>query len=116
MRRLQLLAASVLATAAPLEGCGETFFLAISTDGFIHVFISTDGRPISPWRIRVDGGPDQAIPTSGSLMLSNLREGTHEVELMGLPPRCQVQGANPRQVVVRANAETSVAFDVSCAG
>jgi hypothetical protein len=114
VRRLLLLAAAALATA-PLEGCGETLFLSISTDGFIHVFISTDGRPISPWHVRVDGGPDQAIPTTGSLMLSNLPEGTHEVELMGLPPSCQVQG-NPRQVVVRANAETSIAFDVACAG
>jgi hypothetical protein len=100
--------------AAPLEGCGDAFFLSISTDGFIHVFISTQGQPISPWRIRVDGGPDQAIPTSGSLTLSSMREGTHEVELMGLPPRCQVQGKNPRQVLVRANQETSVAFDVTC--
>jgi hypothetical protein len=116
MRPLQLIAASALATTWPLAGCGDTLFLSISTDGFISVFISTDGRPYSPWRIRVDGGPDQAIPSSGSLRLADLREGTHLVELMGLPPRCEVQGGNPRRVVVRANAETNVAFDVSCAG
>ena len=115
MHRSPLLVACVVALAATAGAC-ETTFLSLSSDGDIQVFIHTDGREPDGWRIRVDGGVEQAFPRGGSMMLADLREGAHLVELTGGPGGCRVMGSNPRRVLVGADGTTSVAFDVACGG
>ena len=109
-----LFAAVAVASAGLLSGCGDSFFLSVSTDGIIEVRIRTDGLAQTGWRVRVDGGVERAVPAGGTVTLTALRTGTHEVELSGVPAGCRVRGANPRQVLVNGDAPTPVSFEAQC--
>jgi hypothetical protein len=106
---------AAVAVAGLLSGCGDSFFLSVSTDGIIEVRVQTDGLPQTGWRVRVDGGVERAVPAGGAVTLTSLRTGTHEVELSGVPAGCRVRGDNPRQVLVNGDAPTPVSFDAQCA-
>ena len=112
----QWLVASVLAVAASLGGCGDTFLLSINTDGEIHVLIRTDGADSDGWRIRVDGGSERTVPGAGRVTVDSLRAGAHVVELTGVAQGCAVEGTNPRRVLVDDSGTATVTFDVRCAG
>lgn len=114
MHRSPLLV-SLLALAAMAGAC-ETTFLSLTSNGDIQIFIHTDGREPDGWRVRLDDGVEQAVPRGGSVMLADLREGTHLVELTGGPEGCRVLGSNPRRVLVGADGMATVAFDVVCGG
>jgi hypothetical protein len=115
MRRT-LFAAVAVAGAGLLGGCGDSFFLSVSTDGIIEVRVQTDGLAQTGWRVRVDGGVERAVPAGGTVTLTSLRTGTHVVELSGVPAGCRVRGANPRQVLVNGDGPTPVSFETQCGG
>jgi hypothetical protein len=105
---------AVVASVGLLGGCGDSFFLSISSDGIIEVRVRTDGLAQTGWRVRVDGGAERAVPAGGTVTLTSLRTGPHAVELSGVPAGCRVRGANPRQVVVDGDTPTPVSFDAQC--
>jgi hypothetical protein len=112
--RLQpLVPLAVLALAA---GCGDTF-ISVSSDGRIEVAVNTTGTdPDSDgFSVTVDGGTARFIAPGGSVILDSLSEGSHSVLLSGLAENCQVEGSNPRSVVVGPDGRVDVSFDVRCA-
>jgi hypothetical protein len=112
--RLQaLVSLAVLALAA---GCGETI-INVSSDGRIEVSVSTDGTDpdTDGFSVTVDGGTARFVAPGGSVVLDSLSQGSHSVLLTGLAENCQVDGTNPRSVVVGPDGQADVSFEVRCA-
>jgi hypothetical protein len=112
--RLQFLVP--LAALAFAAGCDETI-IDISSDGRIEVSVSTSGFDTDSdgFSVTVDGGTARFVAPGGSVVLDSLSEGSHSVLLTGLAENCQVEGSNPRSVVVGADGLADVSFDVRCA-
>lgn len=84
----------------------------------------------SLWVSIITSGPDQdeaylltvadvsvdTVKPNGTVTLSTIPVGTRRVFLGDVSSNCAVAGENPRDAVVRANARTSLVFDVSCVG
>jgi hypothetical protein len=104
-----------LAVLALASGCGETI-INVSSDGRIEVSVSTDGTDpdTDGFSVTVDGGTARFVAPGGSVVLDSLSEGTHSVLLTGLAENCQVDGSNPRSVVVGPDGQADVSFDVRC--
>jgi hypothetical protein len=104
---------TILAFAA---GCDETF-ISVSSDGRIEVSVSTNGSDpdTDGFSVTVDGGTASFVAPGGSVVLDSLSEGSHSVLLAGLAENCQVEGTNPRVVVVSQDGQANVSFDVRCA-
>jgi hypothetical protein len=104
---------TILAFAA---GCGETF-ISVSSDGRIEVAVSTNGSDpdTDGFSVTVDGGTAFFVAPGGSVVLDSLSQGSHSVLLTGLAENCQVEGTNPRVVVVSQDGQANVSFDVRCA-
>jgi hypothetical protein len=97
-------------------GCDNTF-IAISSDGRILVVVSTTGSSVDPdgFSVSVDGDTARFVPPNSEIALTGLSEGTHSVFLSGIADNCQVDGSNPRSVVVGSDGQANVAFSVVCA-
>ena len=104
-----------LALPALIAGC-ETTFLSVSTDGRLEVLVNTSGSDLDAdgFSISVDGGTAQFVPAGSAAILSNLSPGSHSVRLSGLAENCQVDGMNPRDVVVGPDGGGTVTFAVRC--
>ena len=102
-------------TLVLVTACRDTF-ISVSSDGVIEVRVSTTGAGVDAdgFSISVDGGAAQVVAAGGAVTLTNLQEGAHSVLLSGLADNCQVDGTNPRAVVVGADGRASVAFTVVC--
>ena len=105
-----------LAVLALAAGCGETI-IDISSDGRIEVAVSTSGTDpdTDGFSVTVDGGTARFVAPGGSVVLDSLSQGGHSVLLSGLAENCQVDGTNPRSVVVGPDGQADVSFDVRCA-
>src|SRR5258705_13735324 len=105
-----------LAVLALASGCGETV-INVSSDGRIEVAVSTNGSDpdTDGFSVTVDGGTARFVAPGGSVVLDSLSEGGHSVLLTGLADNCQVEGSNPRSVVVGRDGQANVSFDVRCA-
>ena len=105
-----------LAILAFAAGCDETL-ISVSSDGRIEVSVSTDGSdPVTDgFSVTVDGGTARFVAPGGSVVLDSLTQGSHSVLLSGLAENCQVDGSNPRSVVVGPDGQADVSFDVRCA-
>lgn len=105
-----------LAVLALGAGCDETF-ISVSSDGRIEVSVSTNGVDTDSdgFSVTVDGGTARFVAPGGSVVLDSLSEGSHSVLLTGLAENCQVEGSNPRAVVVGSDGQADVSFDVRCA-
>ena len=108
--RAALLGLSVLAWA-----CGDTF-ISISSDGRLEISITTSGDSpdLGGLTIIVDGGRPEFVGADGSVTLTDLSPGPHQVQLGGLAQGCRVDGANPRTVAVGADGQGAVRFAVVC--
>src|SRR5215213_571718 len=97
-------------------GCDETI-IDISSDGQIAVAVSTFGNDPDGdgFSVTVDGGTARFVAPGGQVVLDSLAEGSHSVLLTGLAENCQVDGTNPRSVVVESDGIASVSFAVVCA-
>src|SRR6266566_10080225 len=89
----------------PVIGAGQ---VSVTTTG---VELDTNG-----YRIAIDGGVGQAIPVNGTMTVTGLSAGPHNVLLAGLASNCGAAGvANPRSVKVVAGDTAHVVFSVVCA-
>jgi TolB protein len=62
----------------------------------------------------VDARAAQPIEVNGSLTVSGLNPGSHQVTLGGLASNCTVSGSNPRSATVNAGNTVEINFSVSC--
>jgi hypothetical protein len=106
----------LLAILAFAAGCDETL-ISVSSDGRIEVAVSTNGSDVDTdgFSVTVDGGTARFVAPGGSVILDSLSQGSHSVLLSGLAENCQVEGTNPRPVVVGPDGQADVSFDVRCA-
>jgi methylmalonyl-CoA mutase cobalamin-binding subunit len=106
----------LLAILAFAAGCDETL-ISVSSDGRIEVAVRTNGSDVDTdgFSVTVDGGTARFVAPGGSVILDSLSQGSHSVLLSGLAENCQVEGTNPRPVVVGPDGQADVSFDVRCA-
>lgn len=83
--------------------------------GAVVASVAIEG-PESPdtLMVSVDGAEPEPVAAGESLTWTDLPAGEVALELLGLPVNCAVQGENPRQVTVVAEAETQVEFTIVC--
>ena len=88
----------------------------MSPPGSIRVTIATVGEDLDAdgYSVVVGNAAPEAIDMNGSMTADDIPPGEYTVELADLAFNCSVDGSNPRQVPVSADAETSVTFDVTC--
>ena len=115
--RATLRTAALVAVLLPMTAC-EAWHLSLSSDGLVFVsVVGITGEPGHHFRVRTRdaGGATRTIdlPPSRELTLSPGVDGALELNLLA-PAGCQVQGANPRTVVVAMGGETRLVFDVRC--
>ena len=95
-----------------------TFTVAcIPATGTIATTTVTTGASIDPdgYVARVNGNAGKPIPVNGTVTRAALAPGAHTVQLDNVASNCQVQGENPRGVIVAGNQTTTVTFQVICA-
>ena len=85
--------------------------------GTLEVTTATSGGASDPdgYRFRIDGGDSREIGVSGTVAVTSVAAGPHQVELTGVAANCAVSGENPRGVTVPAGGTGRVAFEVTCA-
>ena len=107
----------LLGVAVLVSGCDDTF-LSISSDGRLEISItaSGDGSDQDRFTIVVDGGAPARVGPDGTVTLTGLTPGSHQVQLTGLADACRVDGANPRTVEVGDAGLAAVRFAVVCDG
>ncbi len=101
-----------------LTACDQ-WHLSINSDGLVLISVVGDsGEPREGFRVRSrDAGETIQIldvPASGQLTLTPVADGALQLTLLA-PEGCQVGGPNPQTLIVSADHESSVAFDVRCA-
>lgn len=82
----------------------------------LQLTTSTTGFDLDPdgYQVSMDGGAPQAIGANDVLVIGDAAAGQHSVQLAGMAPNCQVQGANPRQVTVTDGSTATLGFSVLC--
>jgi hypothetical protein len=85
------------------------------TTGRIAITTLTTGAGQDPdgYILRIDGGQQQSIGLNASLEISAI-SGPHSVALREVPANCNIQGKNPRKVVVSPDHRSSAEFVISC--
>jgi hypothetical protein len=113
MHAAQVIAAVSL--GALLLACGDDGPAAPAGSAEIAVLNRTSGDPLQTdgYLVRLEG-KDHALPVGGSIALTGLEPGEHQVELTGIAVGCEVSGANPRVVHTRAAEQAQTLFLVSC--
>ena len=106
---------ATVAAAATVEAPFAVACVALT--GSVRVTTTTTGADPDPdgYNVSVDGGAAQAIGTNGTLSVSDLLPGAHEVRLEGVAANCDLTSPNPQTVVVVGGAPIAVAFEVACA-
>ena len=105
-----------LAAAVAALACGGESLVVPPTTGTLQVTSSTSGPDLDAdgYIVTVDGSDHGAIPAVGTVSVEALAAGDHVAGLSGVAGNCQVQGDNPRTVVVTAGATATAAFTVVC--
>lgn len=87
-----------------------------ATSGSLRVASSTTGGAYDPdgYIITLDGSASQQLGVSTEVTLDLITPGVHSIGLSGVTDNCQVQEANPRNVVVAAGSVAVLAFSVRC--
>lgn len=85
--------------------------------GSVRVTAATSGSQADPdgYTVMLDGTALQALAPNAEVTLERIAPGTRFVGLGGVANNCQVQGDNPRRVVVAAGSVAALAFSVRCA-
>ena len=85
------------------------------TTGAVEITTNTTGDDIDPDGYEVAVADQNTnIDVSGSVILSDLSEGSYDVELTGTADNCSVSSNNPRSVSITAGDTTSTTFDIGC--
>jgi len=85
-----------------------------SVTGQVEVTTSTTGANPDGFTVTIDGQQNQSIGSNGTATFSSVAAGDHDVELIGVPANCTVEGGNPRTVTVLAGGVTATMFDIIC--
>lgn len=110
--------ATLLVGLVVLVGCGDDDDgpMEPSSDGTIRVTVATTGAAVSTeYSIRVDAEDEQVVEPDGTLVITSISPGDHDVLLLAVPTSCTVSGGTTRTVTVTANEVAQVVFDVTCA-
>jgi hypothetical protein len=88
-----------------------------ATSGSVRIAAATSGPSSDPdgYTITLDGITSQTLGLNAEITLDPVMPGTHSIGLSGVADNCQVQGTNPRNVVVAAGSVAALAFSVRCA-
>ena len=107
--------AGAISLGALLLACGDDGPAAPMGSAEIAVVNRTSGDPLETdgYLVRLDG-EDHALPVDGSISLSGLEPGDHQLELSGVASGFTVSGANPRVIHTRAAEKAQTLFLVSC--
>jgi hypothetical protein len=107
--------AGAISLGALLLACGDDGPAAPTGSAEIAVVNRTSGDPLETdgYLVRLDG-EDHALPVDGSIALSGLEPGDHQIELTGVASGCAVSGVNPRVIHTRAAEKAQTLFLVSC--
>jgi Tol biopolymer transport system component len=83
--------------------------------GAVDVKTQTTGETPDPdgYFMSLDGKAAQAIPTSGSTVITGVIAGVHRVTLTGIAANCSVAGENPGEVTV-AGDTAGTTFEINC--
>lgn len=94
-------------------GCTETFATAV---GDLRVTLVTVGEDMDPdgYVLVVDGAGETPVGVNETVTIRNLDDGTHELELTDVADNCEVNVANPRNVLVTGGATATSGFTVTC--
>lgn len=107
------------AVSVPADGHAEVTFTVTCepATGTIATTAVTTGVSVDAdgYVARVNGGAGKTIPANGTVTRAGLAPGAHTVQLDNVAGNCQVQGDNPRAVVVTGNETTAVTFEIICA-
>jgi hypothetical protein len=82
----------------------------------LSVTTTTDGVELDPdgYSLLIDGAPGRPIGPAATLVIEQLDEGQHTLELSGLSPNCQAEGENPRTITIQSGGTTRADFAVRC--
>lgn len=82
----------------------------------ISVGATTTGDDVDPdgYDVTIDGGTPQPLTINGSVLISGLTPGGHEIGLSGVADNCVIDGPNPRTVAAPSGRTATAAFSVSC--
>ena len=108
---------TIVLWAAPLTwlGCGGGGGTDIVLPS-LSVTTATDGVELDPdgYTLIIDGSDTETIGVSASVVVEQLTDGPHQVQLAGLAPNCSAQGENPQSVTVHSGSTTTASFSVRC--
>jgi Tol biopolymer transport system component len=88
-----------------------------ATTGSITVTATTDGASLDPdgYLVTVDGGEGEPLAANGTITLTGIAEGVHQVQLSDVEPNCSVSaGENPQAVTTVAGETAEAAFGLTC--
>ena len=87
-----------------------------ATSGSVRVASATSGESPDPdgYIITIDGNATQPLGLIAEVTLNPVMPGAHSIGLSDIADNCQVQGTNPRNVVVAAGSVATLEFSVRC--
>lgn len=113
--------APAIAISLALAGCGgdggpgNVPTGPTATVGSIEITVATTGVDVDfDGYVATDGTREKQLNRDGAAELGGQNPGTRQVLLQDVAGNCEVDGTNPRDVVVSAGAVSKVRFDISC--
>lgn len=99
-----------------LSACGDDETTGPQPTGSVEVTTSTTGSSLDPdgYTVIVAGGTGQPIGVEETVTVNEVATDARSVELTDAADNCTVDGDNPRDVTVAADATVSTTFDVNC--
>jgi Tol biopolymer transport system component len=108
---------TVTATVEPGKTATVTYAVVCGpTHGRVVVTTTTtgDSQDTDGYQVQVDDTGQGPIGLNDTLPIGGVSPGDHEVTLGGVASNCNVDGDNPRTVVITAGGEDTASFAVSC--
>jgi hypothetical protein len=110
MRRKTTIAVTLLMT---LVGCDDAVDVVEEGSLEVTAVFSAEALDDDGFTAVIDGGESLAV-TPDDPATFTLDVGAHSVELTDIDERCTVDGDNPRDVTVEADATASTEFSLTC--
>ena len=92
------------------------FDIACTQPPEILVSAATTGEEFDSngYRVAVDGGTPRPLAINGSVRITGVTPGEHDVALLDVADNCVVAGTNPMRVTVLSGSTANADFAVSC--
>ena len=87
-----------------------------ATTGSVRVAAATSGSTpdADGYTVTLDGSERQPLGATAEVTVDVVSPGAHTIGLSGVADNCQVQGTNPRDLVITAGSVSALAFVVRC--